>query len=157
MGAGKAFAIIGGLLVIVATFILSLYTYGVEYASGINIIMNFAELFAGEIINIVFGVLLIIFMISGILILIGVKSRALAIIGALMPLVLSIFIILGPLGILDLYSYFDPLLGDQLVAGIIPYDMPIWPGSGLIQVSLGTYILLVGGLIGLISGFMSRD
>jgi hypothetical protein len=160
MGAGKALAVIGGLLVIVATFLLTLYASGGQFASGINLVMNIMTLFsATDIWGWVFVVVFIIFLLSGILILIGVKSRALAIIGALVPLVLSIFIILGPLGILaDFYSYFDVMLGDQLVAGIIPYDLGLWPSDAALgTVSVGTYILLVGGLLGLISGFMSRD
>ena len=161
MGAGKALAVIGGLLVIVATFLLSLFASGGQFASGINLVMNIMTLFTGaaEIMDWVFVVIFIIFLLSGIFILIGVKSRALAIIGAIVPLVLSIFIILGPLGILaDFYSYFDVMLGDQLVAGIIPYDLGLWPSDAALgTVSVGTYILLVGGLLGLISGFMSRD
>jgi hypothetical protein len=160
MGAGKALAVIGGLLVIVATFLLTLYASGGQFASGINLVMNIMTLFsATDIWGWVFVVVFIIFLLSGILILIGVKSRALAIIGALVPLVLSIFIILGPLGILsDMYSYFGPMLGDQLVPDIIPFDLQLWPSDvALGTVSLGTYILLVGGLFGLISGFMSRD
>jgi len=38
-----------------------------------------------------------------------------------------------------------------LVPGIIPFDLALGPAS------LGLYVLLAGGALGLIAGFMGRD
>jgi hypothetical protein len=96
------------------------------------------------------AVVLIIFAISGVLQLIGLKSRALAIIGSLLPLFIGTIILLNSFITLpDFLSVFPLFLIDNpLVDGIVPYDLILGPTS------LGTYTLLAGGVLGLIGGIM---
>jgi len=173
MGTGKILSIIGGVLVLVSTFLLAWFTVGAQYAYGINLIMNITTMFTqAAAIAVLWGVptfviyivagFYILFLISGVLILIGVKIRALAIIGAIMPILLCYAIIAGSLSIPpDFYPYISVFLGDALVDGIIPFNLGIGPSAttvlGPVIVSLGTYVLLAGGILGLIGGIMGRD
>lgn len=172
MGAGKVLIIIGAILTLVSTFFLSLLAVtvpvpllwmqaGSNYANGLNFFMHIPYLFtdAGTIATI-FGidvylvyiiiVLLIFFAISGIIQLIGIKSRAAGIIGSIMPIFIGIIIILGTFMTLPaIFGGFGTfMLDDALVAGIIPFDL------NLGGISLGTYTLLAGGVLGLIGGII---
>jgi len=175
MDTGKILSINGGVLVLVSTFLLAWFTVGAQYAYGVNLIMNITTMFtpAGALalslswgvpifVSYIVGGFYILFLISGILILIGVKIRALAIIGAIMPLLLCYAIIAGSLSVPpDFYPYISVFLGDALVDGIIPFNLGIGPSTttalGPVIVSLGTYILLAGGVVGLVGGIMGRS
>jgi len=171
MGAGKGLSILAGILIIVATFVLSWFTVaGPEYAYGIGLAKNIMGMFTDAatlatswgvetfVIYIV-AVVYILFLVSGILVLIGAKVRALAIIGAIVPILLCYAIIAGALNIPpDFYPYISVFLDSEpLLTGIIPFDLPLAPANASATVSLGTYVLLAGGVLGLIGGIMGRD
>jgi len=91
-------------------------------------------------------------LISGIFQIIGMKSRVLAIIGSIFVLLIGVLTILGALSVIDL-NWVSLVLGGPapLVPDIIPFDLALGPAS------LGLYVLLAGGVLGLIAGFMGRD
>ena len=152
---GKAISAIGGILILVASYLLVLDTgiLGISQASGINAIFNFTLIFGMDIVNMIISLILaVLFLLAGILVLIGIKSRALSIIGSLLPLILGVMLILEAFIALPfIESVFGFLYGNnEIVAGILPYSLP------LAGIELGAIILTVGGLLGFIGGCMGR-
>ncbi|MHA2288469.1 MAG: hypothetical protein ACXABG_06755 [Promethearchaeota archaeon] len=172
MEKGPILSLISGIIVILATFFLTWFTVGAADASGIGLIKNMSDLFvnaaviAGSwgvetfVIYIVGGVY-ILFLASGILILIGVKSRVLVIIGSLMPILMAVAILFGSLDMpADIMIYVGVFLDiDGIIPGIIPYTLELGPSGtvSLATVALGTYVMLGGGVLGFISAFLERD
>jgi len=178
--AGKILAIISGILGIVGTFILSWFSMAGQFGSGLGLILNLIDpaspfnmftnaagiaaswdpavpFFAIYIV----GGFYIFFLLSWIFQLIGAKSRVMAIIGSLMPIAMAGAIIGGGIQALmgipeasppNAIFYVGMFLSDQL-GGAIPFDLALGPGP----VSIGTYVLLASGLLGLVSGFMKRN
>ncbi|MFX1418880.1 MAG: hypothetical protein ACFE9N_08175 [Promethearchaeota archaeon] len=191
MGIGKILCIIGGIVTLVSTFFLSLFSSifpfpfmyienGTVYANGLTFYLHILDMFTNAEgisdglalagINIeafliyIVAIILIIFSISGVLILIGVKSRAVAIIGSVLPLFIGIIIFLGSFIVLpEFLNGFSLFMVDgALVDGVIPFDFgitlpydldPLIPG----EVSLGTITLIVGGVLGLVGGILGPD
>ena len=155
MGAGKALCIIGGIVALVSTTIFSFFSEVTGTAYGIGLFLNLGVIFtSGDIFAIIFAILYLVSVISGVFIIIGVKVRALAIIGAIFALFLGVLLLLGPGFSISLGADIDSsvylFVADPLVAGIIPFDLYI--GFGI--VSLGTILLLAGGVLGLIGGIV---
>ncbi|MFX0105957.1 MAG: hypothetical protein ACFE75_10765 [Candidatus Hodarchaeota archaeon] len=149
MGAGKIFCILGGIVTLLATYLFSFA--GSFY--GIGFIMNIPTAFLSDVLTIVMAVVFIIFLLAGLFIILGVKSRALAIIGSLFAIVIGIYFVLTFFAVLpvEIGQFADLFDYPPLVANIIPLDVMI--GS----VGLGTYLLLGGGVLGLIGGIMGTD
>ncbi len=170
MGTGKVLCIIGAILTLISTFLLSLFSIDITsagvwleaetaYGSGLGFFLHIGDIF-GDIDGVatevgvesfliyIFIVLLIFWAISGILQLIGVKSKAAGIIGSIMPLFLGVIIILATFITLpDFFGGFTVLLSDNTqLLGFLPYDLPL---GGF---SLGAYTLTAGGILGLIGG-----
>jgi len=172
MEKGSILSMISGIIVIAATFLLTWFTVGSADASGIGLIKNISDYFVNAetiaglwgvpsfVLYIVGGVY-ILFLASGVLMIIGVKSRALTIIGSLMPIGMAIAIIFGSLDMpVDIINYVGVFLDTEgIIPGIIPYTLEIGPSGvlSLATVALGTYVLLGGGVLGFVSAFMNRD
>ena len=148
MKKSKILYIIGGLATLLATFLFSFHTYfpGV-YFYGIGFIMNIPSLFTlGGVLNIIMVIVFIIFLLSGIFILIGLKNRVFAIIGSIFTLVVgTYFVLVFYIGI-PFTQFTFMFLDLGIIEGILPLDISI----GII--SIGPIILLAGGVLGLISG-----
>ncbi len=178
MGAGKTVSIAGGILTIIATYVLCWYTYVdasvTYYVYGIGGLFRLPVIlgdiatasadysFTNPISIYIMIVLMIIFLISGILQAAGSGKRAVVIVGSLLPLAAGIVIgFSGLLGveILENWAVLFNVFGtpDALVAGIIPFDYPMSGVSTVLTSSLGTYVLIAGGVLGLIGGIMGRD
>jgi len=172
MEKGSILSLISGIIVILATFLLTWFTVGADDASGIGLIKNLSDYFIDAetvatswgvetfVIYIV-GACYILFLASGVLMLIGMKSRVLAIIGSLMPIVMAIAILFGSLDMpADIITYVGVFLdAEGIIPGIIPYTLELGP-TGTVStatVALGTYVLLGGGVLGFISAFLERD
>jgi len=153
VGASKIYFLIGGLVTLLATFLFSFHTYfpGVDIY-GIGFLMNIPALFtSGDILVIIMTIVFIIFLLSGIFILLGVKSRVVAIIGSLFAIGVSgYFIFVFYIGMLDPQFAFM-FLDLAIIEGILPLNIPI--GS----ISIGPILLLAGGVLGLIGGIKSSD
>jgi len=172
MEKGSILSLISGIIVIAATFLLTWFTVGAADASGIGLIKNISDYFVNaETIAALWGVpsfvlyivggFYILFLASGVLMLIGMKSRVLAIIGSLMPIGMAIAILFGSLDMpADIINYVGVFLDvEGIIPGIIPYTLELAPTGAvsLATVALGTYVLLGGGVLGFISAFLEHD
>ncbi|MBY8984269.1 MAG: hypothetical protein KGD65_04310 [Candidatus Lokiarchaeota archaeon] len=159
MGAGKIFCILGGIITLLATFLFSLASFEILpgvyfYLYFIGFLRNIGAIFSsGEMIIIIVAIVFLVCMISGFLILGGVKSRAIAIIGSILAIMLGAFLVLAFYNVLppDVTIYILLLFNDALVAGIIPLDVSLGVAS------LGTFLFLGGGILGLIGGILGTD
>ena len=170
MGFGKVAAIISGILSLIAIFLLSwVDPAGSSYVSGIGGAMNIPDLFGALGDNIaasigmggwiVYIILLveILVLISFIFMFIGTKVRFLAFLGGFFPFLLGVFLILG--GLLDvgfINNFVDVVSAtagqsDELVSGILPFTLVF------ADITLGSVLMTLSGLLGMISGFMKRD
>jgi len=170
MAAGKILSLLAGILTIVATFMLSWVSVAVPptyYAYGIGIVRNLPAMFTNaNALGVLLGIpefaiyiiagILIVFLLSGIFQIIGIKSRVLAIIGSIFVLLIGITTLLGVLNVVVNIDWVINIFGDSvpIIDGIIPFDLPLGP---LVPGSLGLYVLIAGGALGLIAGFMGRD
>lgn len=158
LGAGKVLVLVGGVLTLVSTFFLSFYAAGGgDYGFGLGFIFNLGDIMAnpgsyvpGETMTVyIVAIVYIVFLLSGILQLVGLVSRVIAIIGSVIVLAIGVLMLLVLLNVLAVYApYLTLFNGPPIVAGILPYDLPL--GSA----SLGTYILLAGGALGFIGGIL---
>lgn len=172
MGKGSTLSIISGIIVIAATFLLTWFTVGSADASGIGLIKNISAYFTNaetyaalwgvpSFVLYIVGGFYILFLASGVLMILGVKSRALSIIGSLMPIGMGIAILFGSLDMpADIINYVGVFLDTEgIIPGIIPYTLELGPSGAVSSatVALGTYVLLVSGVLGFVSAFLDRD
>ena len=165
MAAGKILSLLAGILSIVATYLLSWVSVpGPYYAYGIGVIKNLPAMFTdadtlggilgvpGFSLYIVAGIL-IVFLISGIFQLIGMKSRVIGLIGSIFVLLIGILIFLGVFNIVINIDWVQHIFGDSvpIIDGIIPYDLSLGPAS------LGLYVLIAGGALGLVAGIIGPE
>ncbi len=155
MGSGKVFCIIGGLAALLGTFLFSFVNPAPGISLyGIGLYLNLIDIFtSGDILGIVISVVILIFTLGGIFILIGIKSRGLAIIGSLFAILLSVYMLLVFIFTLpiEISQYIFVFLEFDIVDGILPLAVPVG------DLSLGTYLLLGGGVLGLIGGIIGPD
>ena len=166
MKIGKILPVIGGIITIFATFAMTWFEVAGVYGSGIAIALGIGDTFTnaaaiatswgGDVptfaIYIVEGCF-IFMLISGLLMLFGGSSRVLAVIGSLMPTGIGVAIIVGSLSPIpdNVVSYVSLLASDSAKWGIFPFHVPLGGVLGL-----GSVILLIGGLMGLVSAFFPR-
>jgi len=161
MDAKQIISIICGILSLVAIFLFTLFTFEVTgdiyYVSGINGVKRILNIFFESIsmIYIIGAITLLIFLFSGILQIIGAKERSLTIIGSILPLFFGLIIILDSFNLLPksfigiLYILGDP---ERVIPDILPFDYVITDRTE----SIGTYLLILSGSLGLISGLLKR-
>ncbi len=165
MGKGKILMICGGILTLISTYVFAWYAVTINYFkyynNGIGGIKNFTNLFLhGESYATTLGVplwivyissVLIVFtLISGVLQLLALKKRILGIVGSIVPIFIGIMIILGFSLYPEWILYFQ-LFGDRnpLISEGFPLNLEIPYRAE----SLGTYLLLAGGILGVV-GFL---
>ncbi len=164
---GKGLAIVAGILVLLATFILSWFSVLGVPAHGLGLLNNIGGMFTNAeamatawgipaFVPYILGGLFLFFLVSWLFLLIGAKSRACAIIGSIMPILIGWAVIAGYFGIPpDFMPYVAPFLDSEMIPGIIPFSFSLM-STGSVSLNLGTIILIGGGIIGFISGCMSR-
>ena len=165
MGAGKILILIGAILTLVSTFFLSLFHLGgTIYGYGVGFIFNIPDILeSADILAVLIGtetmviyivtIVLIVFLLAGILQLVGLASRVVGIIGSIIALGIAIFFLLIALDVLpDLTPYVILLAHDAIADGIFPFDVAL--GDIL---SLGIITLVAGGALGLIGGIIGSD
>lgn len=160
---GKILALIAGLLTFIGTFAFSLVTVGPLVTYGIGGVMSLIDLFSvvstWPVMVWIFVVCYILFLLSFALQLLGMKSRIAAFFGSLLPLAVVAIVFLGVYNVWpDGLGMFALLFGNtSLVVQWVPmtfgFGLP-FPG-GIID--LGTFIVGVGGLLSLVSVFLTRE
>ena len=155
MGAGKDFRIIGAALIILSQYLLVFYIVGAGlFWSGINGWINIPTIIGTiDLPAIVYLILDILFLLAGIIVILG---RWGAIIGSIIPLLLGLNIITVSLGSsigYDLMGVFSNILAGntELVAGVIPFSFDIS------NMQLGAILLLAGSIFALIGGILGGE
>ena len=161
---GKILALLGGIITLIGTMFFSLFTSGTLYNYGIGGAIGLLDAFSGggwE--GTVASIGYLLYLLAFVLILIGIKSRIFAIIGSLFPLAAMVFVILGAYGVWTtpifwLGNYIGGGGMPALVPNIIPvsFDALLLAGPGS-TIDIGTWIVGLGGLLALVSGFISRE
>ena len=165
MGAGKVLAIVAAILTILGTFVFALFrTAGSLVGSGLGFIESidsiienaesYADLVDLHIVLYWFIVgLFFIFLVSGFLQFIGIKSRVFMFIISLFPLGVGTMITL--LFYTDILGNVSTLFTLFLYGEHYGEVFPILVNIG--DVALGTFILLGGGVVGIISAVLPRE
>jgi len=156
MGAGKVLALVAGLLTLVGTYIVAIYGIAGSYAgSGIGFILNIPDLFANaDSYSTLLSVPIFLFYILVIVFIIFLAAGILSILWSLFPLGVSImFLLLVYTDFLGIKSAFFALffIGEHF-GSIFPFIVNLGGDLGL-----GVYLILGGGALGLISGFLPRE
>jgi len=166
--AGKIIAMIAGILTFIGTFAFSLVTFNagptVIYGIGgsIRLIDLFATISTWDVGTWIFAIAYIIFLLSFILQLLGIKSRIAAFFGSLLPLGVVTIVFLSYFNVwfdgLQILSFLfgsGPLV-EQWVPMTFGFGLEYPAVPGLI-VDLGTFIVGAGGLLSLVSVFLTRE
>lgn len=176
MKIGKILVLIGAILTLASTFLLSFGqtngTDGRTLISGIGFLFNLPEIFGnvtywnglngGETtLQYTFAIIFIVFMLSGIIQLVGVRNRYSAFIGSLIALAFGIIIVIFiavDIPGFGFNRYSSLFWRDFVVGGIFPFDIPVIAASGTFYqfYSLGTIILLIGSILGLVGAIFHR-
>jgi hypothetical protein len=158
MGAGKILCILGGIITLLATYLFSFAVLIPGFASlyGIGFFMNFEIFFSGipaTAIEIIMIIVFVIFMLSGVFILVGLKVRALAIFGGIFATVIGLYLILTTYNLLppEIGQYILFFARADLVGGIIPLSVDLGGPA------LGSFLVLGGGVLGLVGGIMGTE
>ncbi|MHA2181596.1 MAG: hypothetical protein ACXAAH_09250, partial [Promethearchaeota archaeon] len=159
MKIGKIFVIIGAILALVSTFLLSFGqtngTDGRTLTSGIGFLFNLPEIFGNvaywnsfnggdTTLQYVFAVLFIVFVFSGVIQLVGVANKYVALIGSLIVIAFGITLIIFIS--VDIpgwgYNRYSSLFWRAPI-GISPFDVSLISASGVFYqaYSLGTITL----------------
>ncbi|MFW9945479.1 MAG: hypothetical protein ACFFDX_01480 [Candidatus Odinarchaeota archaeon] len=161
MKTGGILALIGGIISLFACFLLSFYQFGpYTYGWGTGLLLNAgywieAATIYGETLIIVAVIVFIIFIFGGVLQIIGIKSRATAIIGALFSILLAVFFILFLSGALA--GWYDIAILAFTFTGPVGSVGPLPLHVGLGDFGLGVFVLLAGGVLSLVGGILPRD
>ena len=169
MGKGKILSLVGGILTLISTYLLAWYVYEINYVvyyyNGIGAIENFLDLYVhaqnyADYLELplwiiyLWGLVIIVTLISGGLQLLSLKNRIWGLIGSIMPIIISIVIILGLILFPEWLKYLE-IFGDSnpLIRGGFPLNLalPARPES------LGTYVLFAGGILGVIGFYYSSE
>ncbi|TFG20544.1 MAG: hypothetical protein EU530_02985 [Promethearchaeota archaeon] len=99
------------------------------------------------------GPIIILYLISGFIMLLGMKSKIAAILGSILPLFVSFSVIFAWLDLTPPYlMYFATLSAEPIVAGFIPFTFEY----SFMIIGWGTFIIAIGGMLSLVSGFLTR-
>lgn len=164
MGAGKVFAFLGGILTLVGTFVFAIKGVVGDVSSGLGFAMNIPDLFTNADTNApaistpvplyyVYVVIFIIFLASGVLQMLSIQSRAVGFIFSLFPLVVGLtFILVEYTAVLGVKTaFFQNFFGGVQYGDFYPILLNVG------DLALGVYLLLAGGVLGVLSVFMERD
>ena len=162
MALGKIFIIFGALLSILGTFAFAIFRFFLDVGSGLGFALKIGQIIATDPIflgiePIIFYLMLGIFMIwlvSGVLQLVGLKYRIVGIIFSLFPLAIGImFILVFYTSILGFVSSIFTLftVGDHF-GGFFPIFIDLGANKGI-----GAFFLVGGGILGLIGSILPRD
>jgi len=164
MGLGRNLALLGGIMTILGTYVFAVYGTLGWVGSGIGFILNISDLFGNAdiyalglstpvLLYYIYLVLFIIFLASGVLQMLSTRNRAVGFIFSLFPLGVGLmFIFLAYTDFLGIKSYFfTTFFGGEHYGNIFPFLVDLG------DLALGSYLLIAGGALGVISVFSDRD
>jgi hypothetical protein len=162
---GKIFALVGAILTILGTYLFTLGELfpGVSYLWGVGGWINIGPLFQYATSGApdawqawIVAIAMILFLISGLIMLLGIKSRIAAFFGSLVPLAVSVIFILAAFGVsvLGMYGLYFLFLGSE---PIILNVFPLTFEYGFMGLGWGTIIIALGSVMVLASVFMTRE
>ena len=159
MAVGKILIIIGALLTILGTYVFALFPFLFGYVgSGLGFAMNLPVIIgvdpgADAVVFYLLLVLFIVWLASGVLQLVGLKSKIVGINFSLIPLAIGTMFVL--LVYTDILGVMTAVFFFMTVAEPIGGAFPVFVDLG--GMGLGVYLLLAGGALGLIGSIMPRD
>lgn len=162
MALGKILIILGALLTILGTYVFALFLFWAGVVgSGLGFAMNLPDIIALDpgslgadpIIFYFMLVLFIIWLASGVLQLVGLKSRIVGFIFSLFPLGIGIMFML--LFYTDILGYMTALFTFFTIGEHFADIFPILVSIG--DLGLGAYFLIAGGALGLVGSIMPQD
>ena len=159
MAVGKIFIILGALLTILGTYVFAVFGISATVVgSGLGFAMNLVSIIGVDPGSdaIVFYIMLVVFigwLASGVLQLVGLKSRIVGLIFSLFPLAVGLmFVLFVYTEILGMMTFvFMLFTSGDLIGGFYPILVDLG------TLGLGTYFLVGGGALGLIGCLMPRD
>ena len=169
MKTGAILALIGGILSLVAVFVLTFFEIMGIKGSGIGLLVSAGDVFAaaaymGALVY-VFEILWLILIWGGALQLIGIKVRALAIIGGIFAILLAVFQMVValagatlPMEIQQAALFFAQ--NPYIIPPTFPFPFHVALGTYIgapATAGLGIYVLLGGGVLAFVGGVLPRD
>lgn len=162
MRTGQILALLGVILTQIADFfafypiMTSQVGSGIGFINNIGVIILHADVYANGMnipiwfFFVILG-LIIIFLQSGLFQIIGIWNRVASLVFALFPLLFGICILLSYNGLFGTGgTVFLFLFWGEQIGNIFPFLIPIG------ELGLGTYLIISGGLLGIISVFFPR-
>ncbi len=180
MKIGKLIVLVSAIVTLVSTFLFS-FSYGDPidgrtHISGIGFLFNLPEIWGNPgywiatfpaytsedtMLIYAFSILYLVFILSGVVQLVGLKSKYVAIIGSIIAIIFGIMMIIYSgniaIGDLELMNRFSGLFFSAPIApGVWPLDVPIVDMGGWLNstLSLGTITLFIGGGLGMVGGIL---
>ena len=160
MGVARVLLIvIGAVLTLLGTYVFAVFNVGPGFVgSGLGFAMNLPDIIgidpgADAVVFYLFLVVFMIWLASGVLQLVGIRSRIVGIIFSIFPFTIGLlFVLFMYTEILGMMTFVFMLFttGEQF-GGVYPILVQ------LDVLGLGTYLLLGGGVLGIIGSSMSRD
>ncbi len=164
MKTGQILALLGGIISLVGTFVLTFFEVFGAKGSGIGLLVSAGNIFQaaavyGEPLIYVFEILWLILIWGGVLSIVGVKVRALAIIGGIFAIFLAVYQMVVafagyslPVEFMQAAIFFGADTGAfPLHVAVGDYIVPFFTAG------LGIYVLLGGGVLAFVGGVMPRD
>ena len=159
MALGKIFIILGALLTILGTYVFAVFGVSATVVgSGLGFAMNLPSIIGISPGSdaVVFYIMLVVFigwLASGVLQLVGLKSRIVGLIFSLFPLAVGLmFVLFIYTDILGVMTFvFMLFTSGNLIGGFYPILVDLG------TLGLGTYFLIGGGALGLIGCLMPQD
>ena len=159
MALGKIFIIIGALLTILGTWVFAVFAItSTVVGSGLGFAMNLIDIIgidpgADALVFYLMLVVFIIWLASGVLQLVGLKSRIVGLIFSLFPLAVGLmFVLFIYTDILGVMTFvFMLFTSGDLIGGFYPILIDLG------TLGLGTYFLIGGGALGLIGCILPQE
>jgi len=155
LGAGKILMALGGIITLVATYVLSLYWLGgTIYGWGIGAwVTAFQPTIwtSGDIVVIIIEIVVILFLLAGLFQFIGIKVRWVGLFGSLLALGGFVYFMLIEFSLISSTAIYALLFAGEAI-GPLPFHLVLGNFVGL-----GAYVLVGGAVLGIIGTFADRD
>jgi hypothetical protein len=164
LGVGKFLVTLGGIITLLGTYVFAIYGGAAVRGSGIGLILNIPDLFinaethAPSILTpvalyYIYTIIFIIFLASGVLQILGRRSRLVSFIFSLFPLGVGLmFVFIAYTDVLGIRTQFFAIyFAGEALGNFYPFLIEMG------YIDLGAYLLIAGGVLGVISVFSKRD